>query len=117
MFKKNNSKESAQGNGKDVVVSFINALNDEDFLTARSFVNANVTCDGADAYFKDIKQMHFKYDIKKVFSEGDDVCLLYDIRLPGKNISCCGWYHLKNHKIDSINVMLNPRLLNKYLRK
>lgn len=54
--------------------------------------------------------MKFKYKIKKVFEEGTDVCLLYDINMGGKEtIFTCGWYHLKNNKIKSLKVVFDPR--------
>jgi hypothetical protein len=65
--------------------------------------------DGAEAYFKDMKNMKFKYDIKKTFVDGNDVCLFYDIDMSGKAILTCGWYHVENGKISSLRVVFDPR--------
>jgi len=101
---------------KELVSSFIKALNEEDFATARSYVYDNFSFDGvlgsrdsADAYFKDMEKMRFKYDIKKTFTDGDDVCLLYDINMQGTNIFTCGWYKVQNGKIKSLKVVFDPR--------
>jgi hypothetical protein len=101
---------------KEVVVSFINAITGEDFATARTLVNDDLVFDGvlgsrngADAYFNDMEKMKFKYAIQKVFAEGNDVCVLYDIDMGGTKIFTCGWYHLKYNKISSLKVVFDPR--------
>jgi limonene-1,2-epoxide hydrolase len=101
---------------RELVSSFIKALNEEDFATARSYVHDNFSFDGvlgardsADAYFKDMEKMRFKYDIKKIFTDGDDVCLLYDINMQGTSIFTCGWYKVQRGKIQSLKVVFDPR--------
>jgi hypothetical protein len=101
---------------KEVVLSFIKYLNNEDFKAARDLVNDDMTFDGvlgsrngADNYFKDMEKMKFKYEVKKAFAEGNDVCLLYDINMGNTTIFTCGWYHIKYHKISSLKVVFDPR--------
>lgn len=101
---------------RDTVVSFLAALNEDDFQRARKYVNDNLafvgvlgTRNGADAYFKDMEKMRFKYDIKKVFADGNDVCVLYDISMSGTKIFTCGWYKVKDNKIESFQVVFDPR--------
>ena len=115
MNKKNDAKHGGS-KSKEVVLSFLKSLNAEDFKTARDYVNDNMTFDGvlgsrngADAYFKDMSKMKFKYEIEKAFSDGDDVCMLYDINMSGTKIFTCGWYHLENGKISSLKVVFDPR--------
>jgi limonene-1,2-epoxide hydrolase len=103
---------------RELVSSFIKALNEEDFETARSYVHDDFSFDGvlgkrngADAYFKDMEKMRFKYDIKKTFTDGNDVCLLYDINMQGTTIFTCGWYKVQNDKIQSLKVVFDPRPL------
>jgi hypothetical protein len=102
----------------DMLLSFIQAMNAEDFETARGFVNNDMkfigvmgSRDGADNYFKDMAKMKFKYTVKKVFADGGDVCLFYDIDMGGVTAFSCGWYHLVNSKIDTIRVLFDPRPL------
>ena len=101
---------------KEVVLACIEALNNEDFKTARTLANDDMSFvgvlgsrDGADAYFKDMEHMKLKYDVKKAFADGDDVCLLYDLTMSGKTIFGCGWYQVKNGKISSLKVLFDPR--------
>jgi len=101
---------------KQVVVKFINALNNEDFETAKTYTDDAMQFDGvlgcrngSDAYFADMQKMKFKYDVKKVFADGNDVCLLYDINMGGTTIFTCGWYKVKDEKICSLKVVFDPR--------
>jgi limonene-1,2-epoxide hydrolase len=101
---------------KDRVLSLLKALNADDFQQARKYVSDDLsfvgvlgTRDGAEEYFKDMERMRFKYDIKKVFADGDDVCVLYDINMGGTKVFTCGWYKVKNDKIESLQVVFDPR--------
>lgn len=103
---------------KDVVLSFIKALNMEDFVAARICVHDDLTFEGvlgtrkgADSYFNDMEKMRLKYNIKKVFQDGNDVCLLYDINMSGTEVFTCGWYQLETNKIKSLKVVFDPRPL------
>jgi limonene-1,2-epoxide hydrolase len=105
-------------NAKEVVLSFIEALNDSDFDGARSHVDDNLifqgvmgSRQGADDYFRDMKKMKFKYAVQKVFEEGDDVCVWYDITMSGKQIFSAGWYKVEDGKIMSFKVLFDPRPL------
>jgi hypothetical protein len=103
-------------NALDVVLACIRAINEEDFATARRYVSDDMSFvgvlgsrSGADVYFKDMEKMRLKYHIRKSFMNGDDVCLLYDLDMSGTTIFGCGWYHLKNGKINSLKVIFDPR--------
>ncbi|MBN9380980.1 MAG: nuclear transport factor 2 family protein [Chitinophagaceae bacterium] len=107
---------SSDNNAKTTVLAFIEALNKEDFDKAREYVNEDLsfigvlgTRHGAEPYFGDMKKMKFKYDIKKAFAEGDDVCLLYDINMGKTTIFACGWYQLAGGKISTFKVVFDPR--------
>lgn len=111
-------------NAKEIVMSCINALNEEDFDKARKFVNENMrfigvlgSRNGAEEYFADMRKMKLKYHIKKVFENGDDVCLLYDLDISGISIFGCGWYHVRNGKIDTLQVVFDPRPILESSRK
>ncbi len=52
-----------------------------------------------------LKQYRGKYDLKKVFVDGEDVCVIYDyITSMGKAIMC-SWYLLKAGKINFIQTI------------
>lgn len=105
-------------NATATVLRFINALNEEDFTTARSCVTDDLTFTGvmgvrhgADAYFNDMKRMKLKYKIRKVFGDDNDVCLWYDVVMDNKPILSSGWYQLENGRIRSFQVVFDPRPL------
>ncbi|MCR8559025.1 nuclear transport factor 2 family protein [Mucilaginibacter sp. BJC16-A38] len=100
------------------VQSFLKALNDEDFKAARGYLTDDVkfvgvmgTRDGGDTYIADMEKMKFKYSIQKVFADGGDVSVFYDINMGGTTVFCSGWYQLQNGRINSIKVIFDPRPL------
>jgi hypothetical protein len=103
---------------KAIILACIKALNEEDFDTARTYASDDMTFvgvlgsrDSAQAYFDDMRKMKLKYDVKIAFEEGDDVCLLYDLGISGITLFGCGWYHVRQGKIDSLKVLFDPRPL------
>lgn len=110
-------KNSAvDSDAKDIVLSFVKALNDERFDAARNYAADSMTFtgvlgsrNGAEEYFRDMRNMKLKYRIKKTFAEDDDVCLLYDLTMGDVTTFGCGWYHLEDGKISSLRVVFDPR--------
>jgi hypothetical protein len=101
---------------REVVLSCVNAINAEDLKTARKYVSDDLSFigvlgsrQGGDVYFTDMERMRLKYDVKKVFVDGNDVCLFYDLTISGANIFCCAWYQVANGKIQTLNVLFDPR--------
>lgn len=103
-------------NAKEVVLSCVEAINQEDFVTARQYVSDNLqftgvlgSRHGSDAYFKDMERMRLKYDVKKVFVDANDVCLFYDLAISSTKIFVCAWYGVAGGKIQFLNVVFDPR--------
>lgn len=103
---------------KATVLSFLDAMNAEDFKTARSHVNENMdfigvmgTRHGADAYFTDMAKMKFKYEIERAVADDTDVMVWYKIRMGEKTIETAGWYHLVDGKIRTFKALFDPRPL------
>jgi len=119
-----NQSVSAGTDAEEIVLSFIKAMNDEDFEKAATYVTHDLlfvgvmgTRNGAESYFNDMKKMKFKYDIKKSIVEDNDVCLFYDIDMGGVTIFSCGWYQLEKGKIKSFRVIFDPRPLLEHIAK
>lgn len=103
---------------EEIVLSFLDALNNFDYQKARSFVTDDLTFygvlgsrAGADVYFKDMERIRLQYDVKKIFSDNTDVCVIYDIIMNGRPIYSCGWYQLDDTKIKTFKVVFDPRPL------
>ncbi|MBB4106913.1 nuclear transport factor 2 family protein [Pedobacter zeae] len=112
----NSNRLFTEHNAKVVVQDFLSALNAEDFDLARQQLHDDLHFkgvmgerSGADVYIEDMKKMKFKYDVKKVFADGEEVCLWYDINMGPKTIFACGWYKLRDEKIQSFQVIFDPR--------
>ncbi|WP_316829215.1 nuclear transport factor 2 family protein [Pedobacter aquatilis] len=111
-------KQLAAHNSKVVVTDFLNALNQEDFEIASEqladdmhFIGVMGERKGAAVYMEDMKKMRFKYDIKKIFSDENEVCIWYEINMGAKTIFSAGWYKLEGEKIKSFQVIFDPRPL------
>jgi limonene-1,2-epoxide hydrolase len=110
--------------GKEIVTSFIESLNSKDLKSARSYVSDDYSVrapqgsyDTAEAYFKDVEKAQQKYnsryEIKRVFADGNDVCVIADVIAgPSSNsaFSACGWYRVEGQKIRSLRLMYESGL-------
>lgn len=105
-------------NPREVVVGLLRALNDHDYKEARKYANPDMkfdgvlgSRDGAESYFTDMEKMQLEYNIRRIFVEGNDVCVLYDLLIEDEKIFCCGWYTVKDGKISNLKVVFDPRPL------
>ena len=104
-----------------VVQSFMGAMGKGDFTQARKYLLDNLsfrgpidTFDKADAYLQRLETLHKmveRVDMKKMFVDGDDVCLLYDLvtNTPAGTSYVCEWMQVKGDKIAAIRVVFDPR--------
>jgi SnoaL-like domain len=103
---------------KEVVLRLGKALNDENYEAAKRYVGDNLmyvgpfgSRDGADAYLKEIERLRLKFDIRKIFAENEDVCVLYDITVSGITLFACGWFQVEAGRVRSLRVTFDPRPL------
>jgi len=104
---------------KEAVMSYIKAMGDRDYALARNYLGDNVRVKGPageafrspDEFLKMMEQQRGHYDIKKVFADGRDVCLLYDFIAPNATTFFCSWYQVQDGKISSIQTVFDPRAL------
>jgi len=102
---------------KEVVMSYIDAMDKRDYATAKRYLSANVFIKGpageafrsADEFLKMMESQRGRYDMKKVFVDGDDVCLLYDFITEKVTTFFCSWYQVKEGKIATIRTVFDPR--------
>lgn len=101
---------------KTVVTHFLNALNDENFEKAGSYLEKDFKFHGvmgsrntAETYIADMRKMKFKYKIEKIFEEGNDVCVIYKIDMGKATIETCGIYEIHQDKLKSLKVIFDPR--------
>jgi len=107
---------------KAVVMAYQRALGNQDYTTARSFMADDnfsfrgplASHDKPEGLLKDLEQLHHivgGVEMRKVFVDGDDVCLLYDLitKEPPVNSFTCEWYHVSDGKIHSLRVVFDAR--------
>ena len=102
---------------KDVVMSYITALDRHEYEEAMGFLwdSVRIRGPGGETFGKplDFVQMLRKYrgryDVKKVFVDGDDVCVLYDLATAGPTVFMSSWYQVKEGKIASIQTVFDPQ--------
>jgi len=55
-----------------------------------------------------LRKYRGKYDVKKVFSDGADVCVLYDLIVAGSPVYMSSWYQVREGKIASVHTVFDP---------
>lgn len=102
---------------KETVMSYIEAMGNREYAIVRNYLADNVRVKGPSGeafrspneFLNMMQQQSGKYDIKKVFADGNDVCLLYDFVTPKVTTFFCSWYQVKEGKITSIQTVFDPR--------
>jgi hypothetical protein len=103
-----------------VAEGFFDAWTSKDFRRARTFLHEDVsfsgpidTFDDADSYVASLERLGSVVngvDKHKVFVDGDDVCVIYDLKTAVVPISrICDWYRVRDGKIASVSVVFDAR--------
>jgi hypothetical protein len=102
---------------REIVMSYIAAMDSRNFAAAKNYLDETVFIKGPggeafrspDDFLKMMEQQRGRYEIKKVFVDGDDVCVLYNFVTDKVTVFFCSWYQVKNGKIASIQTIFDPR--------
>lgn len=106
----------------DIAVSCLRAWTTGDFDTVRAlvrddvtFVGAMGTTNGVEDYVGGLQRLSeivSAAEITKVFTDADEVCILYDlVTEPAGPLPCVAWYQIRDAKIASKRVYFDPRPL------
>jgi hypothetical protein len=105
----------------EIVESYRAALGQGDFATARTLMQDDMTFKGpfdtfntADQYLEATRRLASiiqRIDLKKVFVDGDDVCVLYDMvtNTPAGTAFIAEWYQVKGGKIATLRAVFDAR--------
>jgi len=104
-------------NAREVVMSYIQAMDKRDYAAVRPCLQDSVFIKGPggeafrtpDEFLTMMKQQRGRYHIRKLFVDGDDVCLLYNFVTDKTTVFFCSWYQVKSGKITSIETIFDPR--------
>ncbi|HKW89437.1 MAG TPA: nuclear transport factor 2 family protein [Candidatus Acidoferrales bacterium] len=102
---------------KDIVLSYLRALDSGDYASAGNYLGDNVRIKGPareafrspDEFLNMMRNQQGNYDLKKVFVDGDDVCVLYDFKTKTVTTFFSSWYQVKDGRIVSIQTVFDPR--------
>jgi ketosteroid isomerase-like protein len=103
-----------------VADDFFEAWTNKDFERARSLLHDDLSFEGpiesfsdADSYVASLKQLSgivTGAEKQKVFVDGDDVCVIYDLKTaPIPSSRTCEWYRMRDGKIASVSVVFDAR--------
>lgn len=103
---------------KQLVLDLGDAINAEDFQLARKYVSDDMkhinpfgTQENAETYFQQIEQVRPKFNIRRIFVDGNEACVLYDTTAFGVTLFASGWFQIKDKKVSSLTVVFDPRPL------
>ena len=103
-----------------VADGFFTAWTTKDFVRARSLVHDDVSFEGplesfsdADSYLTSLQQLSgivTGAEKQKVFVDGDDVCVIYDLQTaPVPSSRTCEWYRVRDGKVAAVSVIFDAR--------
>ncbi len=96
-------------------------MGEGDWSGAREFLRDDLTFVGpfetfhrADDYLNALKKLHHiveRVEPKKMFVDGDDVCLLYDLvtNTPAGTSFVAEWHHIEKGKISQVHTVFDAR--------
>jgi hypothetical protein len=106
---------------KNVALRCLEAWSSGDFDAARALLDDHVQfngplghTEGADDYIAGVRGLAEAIDRvepRRVFGEGDDVCIVYDIvtRPGAAPVPSAGWYRVRHGRIVAINAFFDAR--------
>jgi ketosteroid isomerase-like protein len=106
---------------REIVESYREAIGKGDFASARNLMQDNMVFEGpldtfnkADDYLaanKRLSSIIQRVDLKKVFVDGNDVCVLYNMvtNTPAGTAFIAEWYQVKDGKITYVRAVFDAR--------
>ena len=99
-------------------MSYIGALDGQEYEKALEYLHEKVRIRGPAGetfgkpldFIEMLKKYRGRYEIKKVFTDGDDVGVFYNLATSGPTVFMASWYHVKDRKIVSFETIFDPRL-------
>ena len=103
----------------EIVQSYNDAVGRGDFKAARKFLQDDLSFQGpldtfnrAEDFLAAIQRLAGiveAVDVKKMFVDGDDVCVLYDMKSKAGTSFIAEWFRIRGGRIASIRVVFDAR--------
>ena len=102
---------------REIVMSYIQALDNQRYEEAMGLLHEDVRIRGPAGetfgkpvdFVEMLRRYRGRYDVRKVFDDGTDVCVLYYLKTAEVTVYMSSWYIVKNGKIVSIQTVFDPR--------
>jgi len=111
----------SMASAKEIVERYKAAMGRGDFTAARQLLHDDLLFQGpidtfnrADEYLEASKRLANiiqRIDVKKVFAEGNDVCVLYEMvtNTPAGTAFIVEWYQVRGEKIGALRAVFDAR--------
>ena len=107
-----------ENKNKEIILNYLESLDGKNYDRAEKYLHTNVKVIGpagegftsSKSFLEMLSQHAGKYDIKKVFVDGNDVCVLYDFITPSVKVFMSSWYQLQKNKIHFIQTIFDSKL-------
>ena len=108
-------------NAAETVQAFMRAMERSEFAVARKYLADDLSFQGPietfsapEPYLESLKRLHHiieRVNVKRMFADGEDVCLLYDMvtNTPAGTAFIAEWHQVKGGKIRAIRVVFDAR--------
>ena len=108
-------------NAAETVQAFMHAMEKADFASARTCLADDLSFQGPidkfsapEPYIEALKKLQLiveRINVRKMFVDGDDVCLLYDMvtKTPAGTAFVAEWHHVQSGRIRAIRVVFDAR--------
>ena len=97
-------------------MKYIHALDSSKYEEAAEYIGEEVKIIGPAGesfgkpreFTRMLERFRGKYEIRRAFVDGDEVCLLYDFRMGEVTVYMSSWYRVRNGKIVFIRTVFDP---------
>ncbi len=101
---------------KEVVMSYIEAMEQQRYEDALKHISedaviigpAGESFGGPRGFIDMMRNFPGKYEIKRLFVGGDEVCLLYDFVMEKARVYMSSWYKVEGGKLTYIRTIFDP---------
>ena len=103
---------------RDIVLKYIQNLDSLEYDKAKNYLNDKIKISGPAGeqfsnptdFIKMLQVYNGKYDVKKVFFDDNEVCVLYNIITESVVAFMSSWYIIENEKIVFIKTIFDSKL-------
>lgn len=108
--------KEAETEAVKTVMQYIHALDGNNYDEAAGYIDQDVKIIGpaGETFGKPreftgmLERFKGRYDIKRTFNDGDEVCLLYDFHMEDATVYMSSWYKVRDGKIVFIRTIFDP---------